>query len=255
MLTDSFCIIKHPFVEAVFCCKNLVMTISIIIPTFNESASIEKLVNFFNKNNIGSVKEVIVTDGGSHDNTAELAKAAGAKLCISPHKGRAAQMNYGAGLATGDILYFVHADSFPPISFAPDIIQAVAQGYSFGRYRTKFDAPQKILLLNAWFTRFDLFICYGGDQTLFMERKLFDNIGGFNMQMRIMEDYDIVSRAKATGARYKIFAKPALVSARKYETNSWLRVQRANYAIIRMYKKGATQEEMAVKYRQLLNYR
>jgi len=64
-----------------------------------------------------------------------------------------------------------------------------------------------------------------------------------------------VIRAKSTGARYKIFSGAALISARKYETNSWLRVQTANYTIIQLYKRGATQEEMAERYRSLLNYR
>jgi len=231
------------------------MSISIIIPTFNEAAVIDKLVGFLIRNNNGMVKEIIVSDGGSADETVQLAAKAGAQVVTSPQKGRAAQMNYGASCATGDILYFIHADTYPPASFATDIIQAIQDGYSFGRYRTKFDSSKKILLFNAWFTRFDLFICYGGDQTLFMDRKLFEQIGGFNSSMRIMEDYDIIIRAKSTGARYRIFPSAALVSARKYETNSWLRVQTANYEIIRMYKKGASQNEMVQRYKELLNYR
>jgi len=231
------------------------MSISIIIPTFNEAAVIDKLVGFLIRNNNGMVKEIIVSDGGSADETVQLAAKAGAQVVTSPQKGRAAQMNYGASCATGDILYFIHADTYPPASFATDIMQAIQDGYSFGRYRTKFDSSKKILLFNAWFTRFDLFICYGGDQTLFMDRKLFEQIGGFNSSMRIMEDYDIIIRAKSTGARYRIFPSAALVSARKYETNSWLRVQTANYEIIRMYKKGASQNEMVHRYKELLNYR
>ena len=231
------------------------MQISIIIPTYNEAAVIHQLVSFLISASNNMLLEIIVSDGGSTDETITLATKAGARAITSPEKGRAAQMNYGASYATGQILYFVHADTFPPINFANDIVKAIENGYSFGRYRTKFDSSKKILLFNAWFTRFDLFICYGGDQTLFVDRQLFELIGGFNASMRIMEDYDIVIRAKSTGARYKIFSGAALISARKYETNSWLRVQTANYTIIRMYKKGATQEEMAERYRSLLNYR
>lgn len=229
--------------------------ISIIIPTLNEAAVIVSLIDFLNKHSNGLLKEIIVSDGGSTDETANLALEAGARLVNAPVKGRSAQMNFGAGIANGDILYFLHADTFPPASYAIDIIEAVKTGYSFGRYRTKFDSNKKILWLNAWFTRLDLFICYGGDQTLFMVKQLFNEIGGFNKDMRIMEDYDIVVRAKKLKAKYKIFSKPALVSARKYETNSWLRVQTANYIIIRMYKQGATQEEMAIRYKTLLQYR
>lgn len=230
-------------------------SISIIIPTLNEAGVIVTLIGFLNKHSNGLVKEIIVSDGGSTDETVNLALEAGAKIVQSPAKGRSAQMNFGAGIATGELLYFVHADTYPPSSYAKDISEAVETGYSFGRYRTKFNSSKKILLLNAWFTRFDLFICYGGDQTLFIVKQLFNEIGGFNKDMRIMEDYDIVVRAKEAKAKYKIFNKPALVSARKYETNSWLRVQTANYIIIRMYKRGATQDEMAIRYKALLQYR
>lgn len=229
--------------------------ISIIIPTYNEADGIGTLIQYLQEHGGNHIKEIIVSDGGSVDDTISIATAAGAIATLSPDKGRAAQMNHGASIATGSIFYFVHADTFPPVTYASDILTAINSGYGFGRYRTKFDSDKKILLFNAWFTRFDLFICYGGDQTLFMQRTLFDQIGGFNGSMRIMEDYDIVTRAKSTGARYKIFSSAALVSARKYETNSWLRVQTANYTIIRMYKKGASQNEMVHRYKELLNYR
>lgn len=229
--------------------------ISIIIPTYDEADGIGTLIQYLQEYGGSYVKEIIVSDGGSMDHTISIATAAGAIATLSPDKGRAAQMNHGASIATGSIFYFVHADSFPPVTYASDILTAINCGYAFGRYRTKFDSDKKILLFNAWFTRFDLFICYGGDQTLFMQRTLFDQIGGFNGSMRIMEDYDIVTRAKSTGARYKIFSSAALVSARKYDTNSWIRVQTANYTIIRMYKKGASQNEMVQRYRELLNYR
>lgn len=230
-------------------------SISIIIPTLNESDNIKKLIRFLIDHGGQYVKEIIVADGGSKDETIALATEAGARVIISPVKGRAGQMNSGASEATGDVFYFVHADTLPPVSFATDIQKAVDDGYAFGRYQTKFDSPMKILLFNAWFTRFDLFICYGGDQTMFMQKELFQKIGGFNSQMRIMEDYDIVVRAKEQNVRYKVFKKATLVSARKYDTNSWLQVQTANYTIIRMYKKGASQDDMVTTYKNLLNYR
>ena len=66
-----------------------------------------------------------------------------------------------------------------------------------------------------------------------------------------MEDYDIVQRAKQKG-RYKIIQKNAWVSARKYETNTWWQVQKANYLIVQMFKKGATEEAMVDRYKTLL---
>lgn len=228
--------------------------ISIIIPTYNEAATIYRMVTWLIQHGGESVKEVIVSDGGSRDATLSLALDAGAIAVVSPQKGRAMQMNYGASLATGDILYFIHADSFPPKSFGNDIQQAVLKGIDFGRYRTQFDSDKTILKLNAFFTRFDLFVCYGGDQTLFMTRVLFDQLQGFDSRMQIMEDYDIVTRAKAKG-RYKILPKNALISARKYTTNTWWQVQRANYTIVQMFRNGASQEAMVTRYKELLSYR
>jgi rSAM/selenodomain-associated transferase 2 len=224
------------------------MKISIIIPTYNEAATIANLIIYLKKN---KATEIIVSDAGSADNTIDLAKNAGAIAVTSPNKGRAAQMNYGASLATGDVLYFVHSDSFPPTSFVNDITNAVEQGYNLGRYQTKFNSTKFLLKLNAWFTKFDWFMCMGGDQTLFVTKKLFEKVGGYKQEMLIMEEYEFCVRAKKN-ERYKIFNNTTLVSARKYEGRSWLQVQKANYVIIKLYKKGATQLEMVNKYKELL---
>lgn len=226
--------------------------ISVIIPTYCESDKIGSLVDFFKKSK--EELEVIVSDGGSNDNTVKEASNAGAITVFSSVKGRAAQMNCGAAIAKGDVLYFVHADTLPPASFATDIKKAVNSGYDFGRYQTKFLSDKTILKVNAFFTRFDLFVCYGGDQTLFITADLFKKVGGYKEDMLIMEDYDIVSRAKVYG-KYRILNNTVLISARKYEENSWLKVQLANRKIVSMYKAGAGQQEMVNKYQQMLNYR
>lgn len=230
------------------------MTLSIIIPTYNEAEGIGKLLGYLKRFGGEAVVDLIVSDGGSEDGTVEHAKTAGAVAVASPRKGRAAQMNHGASLAKGDVLYFVHADSYPPQTFVNDIRQAVTKGYDLGRYRTRFDSDKLLLKFNAWATRFDLFMCMGGDQTLFIRRQLFEASGGFKEDMRIMEEFEFCARVRKTG-RYKILPGAALISARKYETNGWLRVQRANAAVVRMYKRGATQQQMLDTYKRMLNYR
>lgn len=226
--------------------------ISIIIPTCNEAAVIGRLVTYLQTHSGGIVQEIIISDGGSSDETIALAAAAGARTIVSPQKGRAAQMNYGAVNTTGSILYFVHADSFPPTHFAPDIIQAVAEGYDFGRYRTKFDSNKFLLKINAWFTRFNWFICLGGDQTLFITRKLFKQSNGFNKDTLIMEEYEFAERLMKR-ARYKIFNHAATISARKYEGRSWFKVQLANRRAVKLFKKGAPQQEIIEAYKRMLS--
>ena len=224
--------------------------VSIIIPTYNEEAIITRLITFLQLNGGENIAEIIVVDSGS-DDTLHLAEKAGAVVAKAITKGRAAQMNQGATLATSNVLYFVHADTLPPKTFTTDILLTIKNGFAFGRYCTQFDSHSVLLKINAYFTKFDLFVCYGGDQTLFITKQLFTEIGGFNANLKVMEDYDITIRAKQKG-RYKILQQKVLVSARKYEKNNWLKVQKANYIIVKMYKNGASQQEMIAKYKQLL---
>jgi rSAM/selenodomain-associated transferase 2 len=225
--------------------------ISIIIPTLNEEANIKRLIPYLQTCSVNKEIEIIVVDCGSTDATPAAAESLGAKLIVSPVKGRATQMNRGASAAKYNILYFVHADVVPPHSFFTDITDAVRAGYETGRYRTKFDSNNRLLKINAFFTRFDWFVCYGGDQTLFVTRSLFKKINGYDEKLLIMEEYDFVKRTREF-ARYKIFSKAAVVSARKYYSNTWWRVQKAHYIIVRLYKKGIPQKELVERYNRLL---
>ena len=227
------------------------MKISVIIPVHNEQESIVPLINYIRKNGGDRICEIIVSDAASTDNTFSMATVAGAKALLAPVQGRAYQMNHASDYASGDILYFIHADTYPPVTFVEDILHSIQDGYEFGRFRTRFNSKKQLLKLNAFFTRFDWFMCYGGDQTLFVAASLFKRIGGYKNELLIMEEYDFVQRAKAV-ARYKIFNDVTLVSIRKYQANSWLRVQRANYTMIRLFKKGIDQSEMIKTYKQLL---
>lgn len=226
--------------------------ISIIIPTINEAVNINKLIPFIQKCCAGGTFEIIVADGGSSDNTQQATLTAGAIFICCPKKGRAAQMNAGAAIAIFDILYFIHADTLPPSSFYTDITKAVKDGYGIGRYRTAFSGKRWILKINAFFTRFDWFVCYGGDQTIFVTKAIFNAVNGYNEDLLIMEEYDFTARARINN-RYRIFANTAIVSDRKYDTNSWWRVQRANYITVKKFKKGVPQKELLENYKQMLS--
>lgn len=226
--------------------------ISIIIPTYNEAENIGRLVAWLRSS--GGAAEVIVSDGGSDDDTMALAAAAGAKAVLSPVKGRAGQMNYGVTHASGDLFYFVHADTLPPASFAADIAQAFAAGYNCGSYRFRFDRNKGLLRINSFFTRFNYLFFRGGDQSIFVTKALWDRVGPYREELRIMEDYDFLERIWKAG-RFRLIPKSTIVSARKYDTNSWLRVQLANLKVVRMWRKGASQQELIDAYRQALSYR
>ena len=143
-------------------------TISVIIPTYNEAENIGKLIDCLSQNQYKTAIEIIVSDGGSTDETLTIAKAAGAKAILSPQKGQAAQMDFAARQAKGSVLYFVHADTKPPVTYFEDIKEALQQGYNLGRYLSKYDSKSWLLKLNATLSRLDFFAGMSDDQTLFI---------------------------------------------------------------------------------------
>lgn len=230
------------------------MRLSTIIPTLNEEENIDRLIRRLREYGNSDFSEIIVVDADSTDNTRAVAEAAGAKVLSARKKGRAPQMNYGAEHATGDILYFVHGDSLPPKEYFTDIENALEKGHQIGGFRFVFDSDKSVLGFNNYLTRFNKIFVRGGDQTMFVTRNLFDRLGGFKNEFRIMEDYDFIERAQKI-TPFKVIQNDVLVSARKYDTNSWARVQIANVIVFSMYRFGASQDRMVNTYKRLLDYR
>lgn len=230
------------------------MKISVIIPTYNEADTITRLVADLWQYSGSSLAEIIVVDAGSPDRTADVARRAGATVLTAPKPGRAIQMNYGASRATGEVLYFVHADVGINPDFVRDIQQAVADGYKAGCYRFRFDSEKIMLKLNSYGTRWPGIMSRGGDQTLFITRLLFDRLNGFDETFVVMEDFELIIRIRRV-ARFIIVPKNVLVSARKYDTNSWLRVQVANLTAFALFFLKRPPVQIAKTYKSMLNYR
>ncbi len=232
------------------------MKISVIIPTFNEADNIACLIETLKNFGDTNLHEIIIVDSpNSTDNTNEIAQNLSTISIKSPQKGRAAQMNFGASVATGDMLYFVHADTKVNPDYCSDIAKAISTGHDFGCYRYQFDTDDWLLKVNAFFTRLRFIWCRGGDQTLFIRKEDFMKVGKFREDYQIMEDYEFIIRANKV-LKFKIIPKNVIVSARKYKTNSYLRVQKANFKVMRMFLSGkASQQEMTETYRKMLDYR
>ena len=214
------------------------MKISILIPTLNEEKYIEKLMLWFQKFDTDNNVECIICDSGSTDNTIVIAKKFNVRILHSPKTGRAAQMNYAASYAKGEILFFVHADCIPPKTCFDSIFEAINQNYDAGCFRYKFDSDKYLLKVNAFFNRFGGLICRGGDQTLFIKKEIFFSLNGFSEKFIIMEDYDFVKRL-IKKYPFKVIPEYAVVSARKYEHNSWAKVNLANAVAMYMFMSGA----------------
>lgn len=222
------------------------MKISIVIPTYNEEAGIAETLSAL-CSAVGKTEntEIIISDAGS-DNTLRIASGFPVKTCSSP-KGRAEQMNRGAGMATGEILYFLHADTVPPAGFIGKITAAVQAGKTAGCFQLSFDDPHWLMQTYGWFTRLPLTVCRGGDQSLFITRDLFNRIGGFNEKLRIMEDIEIIERIGKHTA-FTILDGIACTSARKYAVNGRIRLQVIFGTIHLLYALGFDQDIIADYY-------
>ena len=167
------------------------MKLSIIIPTLNEASRIESLLSQLSDENV----ELIVVDGGSDDQTVQRASVH-AKL-IHSSAGRALQMNTGAAIASGDWLWFLHADtqlSQPLNTYVDEITQSSSL---WGRFTVRLDDARFIFrvierLMNA---RSCFTSLATGDQGLFVDRRLFDELGGYP-ELPLMEDVALSKRLR-----------------------------------------------------------
>ena len=226
--------------------------LSIIIPTHNEADRIGQLLRQLNVLGAQAPEvEIIIVDGGSEDGTVAETTQAGGFLVPSPRQGRAAQLNHGAAQASGALLYFLHADSSPPTTLLADLRQALAAGYGSGCYRLAFDDAHWFLRLNAWFTRFDWNWLRFGDQSLFVRREVFVQVGGFDERLAVFEDQEIVGRLRQRGA-FVVLPGKVTTSARKYRVNGVYRLQLTYGLLCALYWSGASQTLMMRVYRRLI---
>jgi len=230
---------------------NSTLGISIIIPTLNEAQGLGQLLGHLNglmDNTL--IEEVIIVDGDSSDSTRQIAENQGAKVLVSK-RGRAKQMNHGAKNAKGNILYFLHADTYPPKGFEKSICEAITNGFEVGCFRMKFDTRNPVLRFFAYLSRVNHTLCRGGDQSLFITNKVFVETGGFNENYLIYEDTEFIRRLYKKN-RFKIIPKKVITSARKYRDNGWARVQ-FHFAMIHLKNYlGAKPDELYNYYKRKL---
>ncbi len=204
--------------------------ISIIIPIYNEAENISTLLNYLLKNaSKENISEIIFIDGGSTDGSQKTVQSFESLnnfkiLLLNSAKGRAKQMNLGAKHAKGNILYFLHADSFPPKNFDNLIINQVNKGNQAGCFKMKFNSNHVWLKIASWFTQFNWKSCRGGDQSLFVTSILFNKIGGFNEAFVIYEDNDFISKLY-THKQFTVIQKWLTTSARCYKSNGIYKLQ------------------------------
>ena len=199
-------------------------TISIIIPVLNEEKNIPPLIRHLKKQSSPHIiEEIIIVDGGSQDTSVLVANQEKITVLLS-EKGRAKQMNLGAKKAKGNILYFLHADSLPPKSYDSFIINEVEKGNLAGCFRMQFDSTHWWLRLASWLTQFRWRACRGGDQSQFITKNLFNDIGGFDESYTIYED-NILINELYNRKQFIVIQEKIKTSARLYKKHGVWKLQ------------------------------
>ena len=192
-------------------------SISVIIPTLNEAANIGRLLSDLRHR--PWIREIIVSDGGSGDDTVAVAKALGARV-IADGKGRGVQVRSAAEAATGDVLLILHADAVLQRGAADRIIEALtadrgAAGGCFGMQFTNSNPAQRIIAVLNNFKAAVTGISFG-DQAQFVRAAALERIGGFPGIM-LMEDVELSLRLKSVGGA--LYLGPGVtVSGRRWQT-------------------------------------
>lgn len=221
------------------------LSVSIIVPVLNEASTIEVTLKYLNTT--FAQCGIIVVDGGSSDNTVELAMKY-ARVIVS-QRGRANQMNAGASVSTGDILWFIHADSFVDETALTNIQVAFRKNEIIGGGLTlRFVEDSWSLRLIAKLSNIRARSLHWifGDQSMFVRRRDFEAVGGFP-NISIMEDLEISRQLIGRG---KLVVLPAVsrTSARRFlENGTWKTITRMQ-AMKMQYFLGVHPDVLLRKY-------
>ncbi len=227
--------------------------ISIIIPVLNEADYITDLLyHLIDNASLTTIQEIIVVDGGSTDNTVAIVKNLDLNIIVlQSKKGRAKQMNLGAKASKGDVLYFLHADSFPPNRYDQFILDEIKKGNNAGCFRLQFDSNHWWLRLASWLTQFSWRACRGGDQSQFITKALFDDIGGFDETFTVYEDNILINQLYKR-KEFVIINKKIKTSARLYQKHGVWKVQYHFWAIYVKKWFGASAKDLYAYYKKHL---
>jgi rSAM/selenodomain-associated transferase 2 len=222
--------------------------LSIVIPTLNAAALAGTLAALGEARSTGFPHEIVISDGGSHDGTVDLARQAGARVVVGT-AGRGVQLARGAAAAQGEWLLFLHADT----KLAPGWLAAVRRFIAAGDDRAAYfrfvlddphPAARRIEALVRW--RCARLALPYGDQGLLIARKTYDAVGGYK-PLPLMEDVDLVRRIGRD--RLMALDHAAVTSAQRYRRDGWRARPLRNLACLSLYFLGVPPRHLQRLYR------
>ncbi len=220
--------------------------ISVVIPVLGDFKALAEILDHL-RSSAGRPDEIIVVDGANDTNCAELC-ADHDCVYLSTSPGRGHQLDAGANHASGNVIWFLHADCRPPTSAVDRIRGRISEGAIGGYFRFQFTGKvtwYKRLL--AWLInlRSRIGVPYG-DQGLFIRRSHYSDIGGFP-DTPLFEEVPLVKAARRNG-RFVQLAVPIGVSPRRWERDGWLRRTLANRMLALGYTMGISPVTLARHY-------
>jgi rSAM/selenodomain-associated transferase 2 len=218
--------------------------IAVIIPVLNEAENIGALLDDLSRHVFA---QTIVVDGGSADDTVEIAQSKSGVEVVRAGRGRGRQLNIGAARAGADVLLFLHADTRLPDGACGHIRSLLDDPAIVGGcFRLTFDARHPLLRTYAAMSAFDSVFTTFGDQAYFVRARAFDKAGAFP-PWPILEDVEFRRRVRRQG-RFVKLRTSVTTSARRFKSGGIVRQQVKNTLILCAFLAGVPAERLARWY-------
>ncbi|MDH5485795.1 MAG: TIGR04283 family arsenosugar biosynthesis glycosyltransferase [Gammaproteobacteria bacterium] len=224
------------------------MKISVIIPCLNEAGNISNTLDRLQALRTAG-HEIIISDGGSKDNTLALC-ASRVDHIIHSEAGRAKQMNTAVSQASGDVLWFLHADTLVQPDSHQHILQALNNtAYHWGRFDIILSSPKFIFRIIERMMNFRscLTAIATGDQGIFIRKSGLENIGGYK-DISLMEDIEISKRLRHL-SKPACIKQPLTTSSRRWEKHGVIRTIVLMWYLRLRFFLGTPADSLSVLYR------
>jgi glycosyltransferase involved in cell wall biosynthesis len=192
--------------------------ISIIVPAHNEEDYLGATLNELIRQEYPEF-EIVVVANGCRDRTADVAQGRCHRLVILSQKSLGVARNLGARMATGELLVFLDADTLLEDGALRIIAEQFTERNSGGTLKGQPDSNRFAYRLIYWLKNFiHCFVVHNGSSGVILcWRKDFIRVGGFDEQLELRENSDLIRRLKHFGGYKFISATIATTSMRRYE--------------------------------------